>query len=255
MKEQIEEKNIENQTSFWYRAQEFILKNQKILIICGSAIVVIAGFICLRSFVLTPNEQQKTAEDSYYAENYLNEAQLYFERALSSYTPEEQTEAYNKAQESMKKALDGDGQHAGFKKLHSKHSGGLTHSTPALANTCLYYAGIASLRLGKYDEAIKYLEDYNAEDYYTSSIKLMVLADAYVEKGNNKKAVELYEKAAETNPNDMTSAFALYKAGMCCLALNDNATALKHFNTIKEKYPNSVEYPQIDYFIGIAEAK
>lgn len=237
MKEQIEEKNTEKKASFWYRAQEFIQKNEKILIICGSVIVVVAALICLRIFVFTPNEQHKATEDGFYAENHFDEG------------------INNIDSVALAKSFEGDGQHAGFKKLYDKHSANLLHGTPAFANTCLYYAGIASLRLGKYDDAIKYLEDYDAEDYYTPAIKLMAQADAYVEKGDNKKAVELYVQAAENNPNDMVSPFALFKAGMCCLALNDNANALKHFNTIKEKYPNSVEYPQIDYFIGIAEAK
>lgn len=245
MKEQIEEKNTEQKASFWYRAQEFIQKNQKILIICGSVILVVVAFLCLRAFVFTPNAQQKAVEEGYPSQGYYaNAYDLYF----GTNNPEEQKEA-------AQKALDGDGKNPGFKKLIDKHSGNLFHGTPALANTNKYYAGIASLRLGKYDDAIKYLEDYDAEDYYTPSIKLMAEADAYVEKGDTKKAVELYVQAAETNPNDMTSSFALFKAGLCCLMLNDNAEALKHFNTIKEKYPRSAEYNEIDYYIGIAEAK
>ena len=237
MKEQIEEKNTEKKASFWYRAQEFIQKNQKILIICGSVIVVVVGFICLRAFVLTPNAQHKAAEEAY-------SAQYNYGLGVNGNNPE-----------TLTKGLEGDGKNIGLKKVYDKYSANLWHGTPALANTSLYYAGIASLRLGKYDDAIKYLEEYDAEDYYTPAIKLMAEADAYVEKGDNKKAIELYVKAAETNPNDMTSGFAVFKAGMCCLMLNDNAGALKHFNTIKEKYPQSVEYSTIDYFIGIAEAK
>ena len=76
-----------------------------------------------------------------------------------------------------------------------------------------------------------------------------------MEKCENKKAVELYVKPSETNLNDMTAPAALFKAGMCCLMLNDNEGALKHFNAIKTKYPQSVEYPTVDYYIGIAEAK
>lgn len=237
MKEQIEEKSIEKNDNFLLRAQAFIQRNQKILIICGSAIVVIAAFICLRIFVFTPNAQHKTAESGYYAENYYMSG----------------TDSYNA--EDLKKAMDGDGKHPGFKRLLEEHSGNLFHSTPKLTNTYQYMAGVTSLRLGKYDDAIKYMEDYDADEYYTASLKLMIQADAYVEKGDNKKAIELYLKAAETNPNDMTSPNALFKAGMCCLALNDNASALKHFNTIKEKYPMSVEAANIEYYIGIAEAK
>lgn len=237
MKEQIEEKNVEMESNFLIRAQEFVKKNQKMLTICGTAIVVIAAFFCLRAFVFTPNAQKAAAQDGFYAENY-------YMSGIDNNNAEE-----------LQKALDGDGKHAGFKKLIDKHSGSLLHSTPSIVNTYRYYAGVCALRLGKYDDAIKYLEDYSGKDYYTASIKLMAEADAYVEKGNNKKAIELYVKSAETNPNDMTAPAALFKAGMCCLMQNDNEGALKHFNVIKTQYPQSVEYPTIDYYIGIAEAK
>lgn len=227
----------EMEANFLTRAQAFIQKNQKTLIIGGAAVVVIVGFLCLRAFVFTPNAQSTAASEVFYAQNYFDNGIMGNDTA------------------SLQKALNGDGKHPGFKKIIDKHSGGLMHGTPSIVNTCKYYAGIASLRLGKYDDAIKYMEDYDAKDYYTQSIALMCLADAYVEKGDNKKAIELYVKSAETNPNDMTSPAALFKAGMCCLSLNDKEGALKHFNTIKEKYPLSYEYSNMDYYIGIAEAK
>ena len=236
-KEQIEETRIEGGTGFLARAQAFIQKNQKMLIACGAVIVVVVGFLCLRAFVFTPHAQESAAKEVFYAENYYS------------------TGIMNNDTASLKKALDGDGKHPGFKKIIDQHSGGLTHGTPAIVNTCKFYAGIASLRLGKFDDAIKYLEDYSPKDYYTQSLTLMSLGDAYVEKGDNKKAIDLYVKASETNPNDITSPAALFKAGMCSLAANDKDAALKHFNTIKEKYPMSAEYSTIDYYIGIAEAK
>ena len=237
MKEKIEEKTPVMEENFVIRFQKFFEKNMKMITICGGAIVVIAGFLCLRSFVFTPNAQKSAVKDGFYAENY-------FISGIDNNNPED-----------LQKALDGDGKHPGFKKLIDKHSGGLFHSTPDVVNTYRYYAGISALRLGKFDEAIKYLDDYDGEEYYTAAIKFMAEADAYVEKGNNKKALELYVKSAETNSNDITSPAALFKAGMCCLALNDNEGAMKHFTTIKTKYPQSLEYNTIDYYIGVAEAK
>ena len=237
MKEQIEEKTPVMEENFVIRIQKFFEKNMKMIAICGGAVAVIVAFICLRAFVFTPNAQESAVKDGFYAENYY----------MSGID--------NNNADDLKKALEGDGKHAGFKKLIDKHSGSIMHNTPAIVNTYRYYAGVSALRLGKYDDAVKYLEEYSGKDYYTASIKLMAEADAYVEKGDNKKAIELYVKSSETNPNDMTAPFALFKAGVCCLMMNDNEGALKHFNTIKTQYPQSSEYPTIDYYIGIAEAK
>ncbi len=236
MKKEIEEKTTVTEENFVIRAQQFFQKNAKWIAICGGAIIVIVAFLCLRAFVFTPSNDE-TSKDGFYAENY-------YILGIDNNSPDD-----------LKKALDGDGKHLGLKKLVDKYSAGLTQGSSDLAHTYKYMAGNASLRLGKYDEAIKFLEDYNTEEYYTSSLKVILLGDAYLEKGDTKKAQELYLKAAEINPNDLTSANALWKAGMCCLKLNDNAGALKHFNTVKEKYPMSAEYNTIDYYIGIAEAK
>ena len=179
MKEKIEEKTPVMEENFVIRFQKFFEKNMKMITICGGAIVVIAGFLCLRSFVFTPNAQKSAVKDGFYAENY-------FISGIDNNNPED-----------LQKALDGDGKHPGFKKLIDKHSGGLFHSTPDVVNTYRYYAGISALRLGKFDEAIKYLDDYDGEEYYTAAIKFMAEADAYVEKGNNKKALELYPDAIE----------------------------------------------------------
>ena len=156
---------------------------------------------------------------------------------------------------SLLKALNGDGKHLGFKNIIDQYSDGLLNDTSTIVNVCKYYAGVASLRLGKIDDAIDYLEDYNAKDYYTKSITLMCLGDAYVEKGDNKKAIKLYLKSADTNPNETTTPNALFKAGMCYLMLEQKDMAADCFKRIKKEYPMSPESQNIDTFIDIAKSK
>ena len=151
---------------------------------------------------------------------------------------------------SLQKALNGDGKHPGFKKIIDQYS-----DTSAIVNACKYYAGVASLRLGKIDDAIKYLEDYDAKDYYTKSLTLMCLGDAYVEKGDNKKAIELYLTSAETNPNEVTTPNALFKAGICYLTLDQKDKATDCFVRIKKDYPMSQESQNIDTYINLAKTK
>ncbi len=172
--------------------------------------------------------QSTAAKEMFFAEQYFNSGNDYNIPA------------------DLQKALNGDGEHQGFLDVIENYD-----CTKA-ANTAKYYVGTAYLRLGNYDEAIKYLEAYKPENNTTHSLTLMLLGDAYMEKGNNQKALDLYVKAAETNPDDVISPAALFKAGMCCLSTNDKSGALDYFNTIKEKYPYSAEGNSIDAFIDIA---
>ena len=82
----------------------------------------------------------------------------------------------------------------------------------------------------------------------------MARADALVETNSLDDAIELYLKAAETNPNEVTSPSALVKAGWCYDLKGDKAKALECFQRVKKEFPGSTEWPEIDRYIGIEEA-
>ena len=120
-------------------------------------------------------------------------------------------------------------------------------------NLAKYYAGIANLRLGNYDEAAKWLGKYSGKDTFTKPIAIMAQGDAEMELGNTDKAVSLYLKAAKANDNYITAPSAYFKAGLAYLVLGNNAEALNCFNTVKRNYPESTEWQEIDKYIGLAE--
>ena len=221
MKEQIEEKNTE-MGNVITRYEEFIQKNQKKIIIVVCAVVAVALIIfCYFKFYKQPREE-KAAAAIFYAENYFDNGDY-------------------------QQALDGDGVNPGFLSVIDNY--GSTKS----GKLAKLYAGIANLRLGNYDVAVKFLNDYNGKDLYTKPLALMAEADALAEKEDMAGAAQLYEKAAQINENDLTSPAALLKAGICYLG-TDNAKALEFFKKVKKEYPNSTEYPEIDKYIGLAEA-
>ena len=223
MENQIEEKNTE-MGNVITRSEEFIRKNQKTITIIAAAIVAVALIIfCVVKFYVQPREQ-RAADEMFYAENYYNNGDF-------------------------QKALEGDDNHRGFVSLIDAY--GSTKS----GNLAKLYAGIANLRLGNYDQAVKYLKDYNGKDLYTKPIALMAEADALAEQENYADAAKLYLKAAAANENDITSPSALYKAGLCYLKLGDNANALKAFEQLKSNYPFSYERSDSDRFIALAEAQ
>ncbi len=221
MKEQIEEKNTE-MASVINRTEEFIEKNQKKIIIILCAIVAVALIIfCYFKFYKAPREA-KAAEAIFYAENYFDNGDY-------------------------QQALEGDGVNPGLLSVIDNY--GCTKA----GKLAKYYAGVASLRLEKYDDAVKFFSDYSGKDLYSKPLALMGEADALAEQQKFDEAAKLYVKAANTNKNELTSPAALLKAGICYLG-TDNAKALELFKQVKKNYPTSTEYTEIDKYIGLAEA-
>ena len=120
-------------------------------------------------------------------------------------------------------------------------------------NLANYYAGIASLNLKKYDEAIKYLEKFSSKDTLLSVLAVGAIGDAYSQKNEAKKALEFYVKASQMNANELTTPRYLLKAGQTSLTLGNKADALKYFTEIKDKYEMAPEAQGIDALIGMAQ--
>ena len=121
------------------------------------------------------------------------------------------------------------------------------------ANLAHYYAGICHLNLGQYNEAIDQLKSYKGRDLYTGAEAQMLIGDAYAELENPNEAVQYYEKAAKSGNNLIVSPTALWKAGMMYLQLNNKDAAIKAFQQIKDNYPESPEWNEVDKYISYAE--
>ena len=221
MKEQLEEKNTE-MGNVITRSEEFIRKNQKMIITIACAVVVVAFAIFgYYKWYKAPREM-RAAEEMFAAEQYF-------------------------LQGDFQRALDCDDANRGFISVIDNYGG-----TKA-GNLAKYYAGIANLRLGNYDEAEKWLGKYSGKDTFTKPIAIMAQGDAEMEKGNTEAAVKQYLSAAKADDNAITAPAALFKAGMGYLMLGDNEKALDCFKQIKRNYPESTEWSDIDKYIGLVE--
>ena len=224
MKEQIEEKNTE-MGNVITRTEEFIQKNQKIIIgvVVGILLVALAIFGYYKWYK-QPREQRASAE--------LFAAEQYF---LSG---------------EYQKALEGDDTHRGLLAVIDSYG-----STKA-GNLAKYYAGIANLQLGNYAEADKWLGKYSGKDLFTKAIALMGQADAAMEQGNTADAAKKYVDAAKAGDNAVTAPAALFKAGVAYIMLGDNKKAADCLKQIRQKYPESTEAqsPDTDKMLAVAEA-
>lgn len=212
------------------RTEDWVAKNQKIIIgVVGAITLVTVGYFAYQKFIATPKEED--------AANEMFVAQSNFEKATNGV-----------ASDSLYKlALNGSEGKFGFVKIADEYSG------TAAGNLANYYAGIAYLNTGKYDEAITSLGKFSSNDVMLSALAKGAIGDAYSQKNQPKEALENYIKAAESNKNDFTTPRFLMKAGKVALALGNKEDALKYFTEIKEDYENSPEAATVDGLIGLAQ--
>ncbi len=205
-------------------AERFFEANSKIItIIFGTAVVIALLLLATHRFYSLPREA-KAKEQIFVAEQY-------FEK------------------DSFNLALNGDGNFPGF--LDIIHDYGRTKA----GNLARYYTGVSNLHLGKYQDAIDYLEDFKTDDLLLGPVALGATGDAYCELGKKEKAVKLYLEAAELNPNAFTSPVYYLKAGNLYEVIGNKEKALSAYKMIKQKYAESEQGRTIDKYIARLTAK
>lgn len=215
------------------KIEDWVAANQKyILGLLAAVAVVTIGYLSYQKFVAEPKQEDATAD--------LFVAQQNFQLATDATDVKKQDSLYNLV-------LKGSEGKQGATGIADQYSG--TDS----GNVANYYAGIANLNLKKYDEAIKYLEKFTSKDAFLGAIATGAIGDAYSQKNDAKKALEMYEKAAHQNTNEFTTPRYLFKAGQTAMTLGNKADALKYFTEIKEKYESTPEAQNIDALIGMAQ--
>lgn len=146
--------------------------------------------------------------------------------------------------DSLNLALYGDGNYLGFIDIASDYK--FTRS----GNLAKYGAGICFLQLGQYEEAIDYLEDYSKKDKVLGSLAIGAIGDAYVEMGDAEAGAEKYLAAADFAENSFNSPLFIMKAGELYELEGNYEEALRLYEMIEEKYPDSTEGTSIDKYIA-----
>lgn len=204
-------------------AQDFFHKYQKLIVgVVGGLVLLVGGYLAYKFLYIQPKE--KSAVEAMY------QAEMQF------------------AKDSFAAALDNPGGgFEGFAAIADSYGG-----TKA-GNTAKFYAGVCNLNLGKYDEAIEYLEDYSPSDDITPAVKYGALGDANAELGDLEKASEYYQKAANHSDNEFTAPFYLNKLALLQFSQKKNEEALSTFKKIVEKYPMAAEARDAEKFVNRLE--
>lgn len=192
------------------RAKDFWAKYGKITTIIALAVIVLGGGYLVYKYMVVQPKEQKAEEAIWHAQDYF-------------------------AQDSLDKALKGDGQSAGFEKIASQYKGS---EAGELAN---YYVGVIALKQGDNNKAIKYLKAFSTNAHQIQARAYKLLGDAYANAGKNADALSSYKKAAHEFEKDKlnSSDYLMMAAYFADKVMNDKKQAEELYKEIKQKYPNT----------------
>lgn len=215
------EENIEAIKTSLDTAESFIEKHRVKLLI-GVGVVVLAAlvFYGTKKFYIEPRNER--AQEAMY-------------QAVNAF----ETGNYDLA-------LKGNGNVEGLLDIIDEYG-----STPA-GNLAQLYVGLSYLQQGKYQDAVKYIKEFDTDEQIMQSVANGALGDAYVELNDLDKAVDLYKEAAESGIA-FTAPRYLSKAAVVFESQKEWEKAIKMYEEIKYKYPTSAEARDADKNIERAE--
>ena len=211
-------KGIENVEQTLTKTEQFLEQNYKPLLYVLAGAVVLVGIVWLLR-MYTSKKNDEALSQMFMAEKYFG-------------------------QDSLKLALNGDGNNLGFIDIAKEYK---ATRSGKLAN---FYAGACLMHLGQYEEAISYLNKYRQDDEVIAPQARGLIGDARVELGDNAAGIKNYIEAADMAENSFLSPIYLMKAGMLYESDGKWADALKLYEQIREKYPESNEGRTIEKYIA-----
>jgi tetratricopeptide (TPR) repeat protein len=182
-------------------------------------LILVLGYFGYKQYILDPKEKQ-ASEAMFRAEEYF--------RA-----------------DSIRLALNGDAVNAGFAKIITRYSG-----TKA-ADLAGFYAGSCYLKLGDFNNAVKYLKDFKTSAVQVQAKAYGLLGDAYSELNKKDEAAEQYKKAGTYfDQDEVISPEYLFRAGYLYESMGKSQDAIAMYQLIKTKYPGSPRGFDIDRYLA-----
>ncbi|MBQ6760445.1 MAG: tetratricopeptide repeat protein [Prevotella sp.] len=224
MAKTIEAGAVQNEQTLNNQEQFFLKYRKQILIAVAAILLIIAGCLAYKTLVAEPRENK--------ASTAMAKAQEMF------------------AERDFQKALNGDKTNEGFLSVIENYGG-----TDA-ANLAKGYAGLCYAQMGKWQEAVKYLEDFSPKsDAIISPAIVAALGNAYANTGKVDEAISTLKEAASMadsrseSVNNTISPTYLLQAARLLESQKKTDEALKIYKQIKEKYVNSAVAQDIDKYI------
>lgn len=203
------------------RAKDFWSRYGKTTTIIAAAIIILGGGWLAYKYLIVAPKEQKAADAIWKAQDYF-------------------------AQDSLDKALKGDGQFPGFEKIASQYKG-----TDA-GELASYYAGVIALKAGDNAKAIKYLKGFSTGSGAVQARAYKLLGDAYANSGKNADALSNYKKAANEFEKDKinSSNYLMMAAYFADRVMNNKKEAEEIYREIKQKYPGTQASDEADKYLA-----
>ena len=200
-----------------------------ILTIVGSIVMITLSYLGYNKFIIEPRGNEAISE--------LNQAQYYFEIALNS----------SNSDSLYKRALNGGEGRYGFLDIIENYGG------TSASKLATYSAGMSYLNIKDYQNAIKYLDQFDSDDIMLSALAKGAIGDAFAQLGQDQDAYNYYVKAFKASNNSYSTPKYLYKAGILGAELGNKSDAIKFFKRIKKEFPEVSEAQLVDVQIGRLE--
>jgi predicted negative regulator of RcsB-dependent stress response len=205
------------------KAQNFFQSNNKLFLIVGG--VLLAGILGLIGYRYYQDGREADAQKALYKAVYDFEA------------------------DSLSLALNGKGGNEGLLSIADNYRG-----TDA-ANLASFYAGVALLKEGQFDEAVTRLKAFSSSDILLQARAYSLIGDAYIEKSDAKSAIDYYKRAADYKSNPFFTPGYLMKLGLAYEKNNEPKEAAKAYKRITEEFPMSSEVMNAKKYLGVVEGQ
>lgn len=203
------------------KAQGIFEKNRNLILgVGGGLLAIILGVVGYNYYTTTQNEE---------GQNALFPA------------------VYQLEADSLNKALKGDGANPGLVGVADEYG---SSKAGKLAD---FYAGVALLKQGKFDDAISHLEGFSSSDLLVQARAYSLLGDAYMEKNNTEEAISFYKKAADYKPNKYFTPGYLMKLAAAHEKAKQYKEAIEAYSNIIDNFPESAELPNAKKYKAMVE--
>lgn len=117
-------------------------------------------------------------------------------------------------------------------------------------NLAYYYSAVAEFELGNHEEALSYIEDYSVPRGVLGVTAISMHAIILSELNRYEEAAVMFERAAGWDDNDSTTPQNLFEAAQAYVEIGNNQKAIEHLNTILRDYPNHTLGSRSERMIG-----
>ena len=146
-------------------------------------------------------------------------------------------------------ALDGSGEALGLLDIVDQYGG------TSAGNLARFYAGDALFRLGEYDQALTYFEDFNAKEDLVGASAAAGQAAIYESRQDYEQAGALYRRAAGMENNRLRSPVYLVAAARAYGEGGRYEEAAEALETALELYPDSDLQDEVEFRLGYVKAR